>query len=63
VTMQYMGYLRRTPETEGFNFWVSVINSQPDNYRGMICSFITSTEYQRRFSTVVSHSNTECGDQ
>ena len=61
VTMQYMGYLRRTPETEGFNFWVNVLNSQPDNYRGMICSFITSTEYQRRFSTVVSHSNAECG--
>ena len=61
VTMQYMGYLRRTPETEGFNFWVGVLNSQPDNYRGMICSFITSMEYQRRFSTVVSHSNAECG--
>ena len=61
VTMQYMGYLRRTPETEGFNFWVGVLNGQPDNYRGMICSFITSMEYQRRFSSVVSHSNAECG--
>ena len=61
VTMQYMGYLRRTPETEGFDFWVGVLNSQPDNYRGMICSFITSTEYLRRFSSVVSHSNAECG--
>ena len=61
VTMQYMGYLRRTPETEGFNFWVNVLNSQPDNYRGMICSFITSMEYQRRFSSVVSHSNADCG--
>jgi hypothetical protein len=61
VTMQYMGFLRRTPDTEGLNFWVHVLDSQPDNYRGMVCSFITSAEYQRRFSSVVSHSNAECG--
>jgi hypothetical protein len=60
VTMQYMGFLRRTPDTEGLNFWVQVLDSQPDNYRGMVCSFITSTEYQRRFSTVVSRSNADC---
>ena len=61
VTMQYFGYLRRTPDTEGYNFWLNVLNDRPGNYRGMVCSFITSAEYQRRFSTVVSHSNAECG--
>jgi len=38
-----------------------VENSDRGNYRGMVCSFITSAEYQRRFSSVVSHSNAECG--
>jgi hypothetical protein len=61
VTMQYFGYLRRTPETEGYDFWLNVMNNDPGNYRGMVCSFITSVEYQRRFSVVVSHSNSECG--
>jgi hypothetical protein len=61
VAMQYFGYLRRTPDAEGFNFWLNVMNGDSGNYRGMVCSFITSTEYQRRFSTVVSHSNAECG--
>jgi hypothetical protein len=26
----------------------------------MVCAFITSTEYQQRFSPVIPHSNTEC---
>jgi hypothetical protein len=30
------------------------------NYRGMVCSFITSAEYQNRFSGVVSQSNGDC---
>jgi len=34
-----------------------VLNNGDDgNYRGMVCSFITSAEYQKRFSQVVSHS-------
>ncbi|MCU1268139.1 MAG: hypothetical protein JWM21_4457 [Acidobacteria bacterium] len=61
VAMQYFGYLRRTPDADGFNFWLNVLNNDASNYRGMVCSFITSAEYQRRFSTVVSHSNAECG--
>jgi hypothetical protein len=28
--------------------------------RGMVCSFLTSTEYQHRFSTVVTHNNGDC---
>ncbi|MCU1268035.1 MAG: trypsin domain protein [Acidobacteria bacterium] len=61
VAMQYFGYLRRSPDADGFNFWLNVLNNDASNYRGMVCSFITSAEYQRRFSTVVSHSNAECG--
>jgi hypothetical protein len=62
VTMQYFAYLRRSPEPAGFAFWLNVLNNS-GNHRGMVCSFITSAEYQRRFGTVVSHSNAECGAQ
>ncbi len=61
VMMQYFGYLGRNPDPGGFNFWQNVLNNlEPNNYRGMICSFITSTEYQLRFSSLVPHSNQEC---
>jgi hypothetical protein len=62
VLTEYFGYLRRNPEPEGYDFWLNVVtNGDAGNYRGMVCSFITSTEYQRRFSSVVSHGNSECG--
>lgn len=62
VLMEYFGYLRRDPEPAGYDFWLNVLNNrEPGNYRGMVCSFITSTEYQRRFGSVVTHSNAECG--
>jgi hypothetical protein len=61
VLMEYFGYLKRDPETDGYKFWLNVLNNkEPGNYRGMVCSFITSTEYQVRFSTAVAHSNREC---
>jgi hypothetical protein len=61
VLMEYFGYLRRGAEPQGYAFWLNVLNtSDPQNYRGMVCSFLTSTEYQRRFSTVVTRSNAEC---
>jgi hypothetical protein len=31
-----------------------------NNFRGMVCAFLTSTEYQRRFSPVVTHNNSDC---
>jgi subtilisin-like proprotein convertase family protein len=62
VLTEYFGYLRRNPEPEGYDFWLNVVtNGDVGNYRGMVCSFITSTEYQQRVSSVVSHSNAECG--
>ncbi len=62
VLMQYFGYLRRDPDEDGFDFWLNVLNQrEPGNYRGMVCSFITSREYQERFSPVVTRTNQECG--
>ena len=61
VLMEYFGYLRRDPDAGGYAFWLNVIdNREPGNYRGMVCSFITSSEYQRRFSSVVTRSNADC---
>ena len=61
VSMQYFGYLRRDPDSGGFNFWLGVLNnSSPLNFRGMVCSFLTSAEYQLRFSPVVTRGNSEC---
>ena len=62
VLMQYFGYLRRNPDPSGFDFWLDIVNNrEPNNYRGMICAFITSSEYQQRFSSVVTRSNAQCG--
>jgi hypothetical protein len=44
----------------GFNFWLGVLNSQPNNFNGMVCAFITSTEYQQRFSSLVTRGNNLC---
>ena len=61
VLMQYFGYLRRNPDRDGYNFWLNVLETQaPENYRGMVCAFITSAEYQRRFSSALTHTNAEC---
>jgi hypothetical protein len=62
VLMEYFGYLKRDPDADGYKFWLNVLNNkEPGNYRGMVCSFITSAEYQSRFSSFISHSNRECG--
>jgi hypothetical protein len=61
VQMQYFGYLRRNEEQPGFQFWLDILNAQPNNFRRMVCAFITSAEYQLRFSPNVTHTNAECG--
>jgi hypothetical protein len=59
--MEYFGYLRRDADEGGYRFWLNVLNNQePGNYQGMVCSFITSQEYQERFSSYAGHSNREC---
>jgi hypothetical protein len=48
-------------DQSGYNFWLDVLNNrEPNNYHGMVCSFITSSEYQLRFGSVVTRSNADC---
>ena len=61
VSLQYFGYLRREADPAGYDFWLGVMNNQqPGNYRGMVCAFLTSTEYQQRFSPNATRSNADC---
>jgi hypothetical protein len=61
---EYAGYLRRDSDIGGFLFWLGQVNSGPlgdtTKQHAMVCSFITSAEYQMRFGSVVTHSNSEC---
>jgi hypothetical protein len=62
VLAEYFGYLRRDPDIGGYNFWLNVLNDREQgNFRGMVCAFITSAEYQQRFSNVISRTNADCG--
>jgi subtilisin family serine protease len=49
VSMQYFGYLRRDPDTVGFQNWLNTLNADPNNFRHMIFGFLFSTEYRQRF--------------
>ncbi len=64
VTTQYFGYLRRNPDLGGFLFWLGQVNGgalrDVEKQHAMVCSFVTSTEYQNRFSLTVTHNNGEC---
>jgi hypothetical protein len=64
VYTQYGGYMRRDSDIPGFVFWLDQVNSgslrDVGKQHAMVCSFITSAEYQQRFSTIVSHDNSEC---
>jgi hypothetical protein len=64
VATQYFGYLRRDSDIGGFLFWLGQVSSGPlrdvPKQHAMVCSFITSTEYQLRFSLVVTHTNADC---
>jgi hypothetical protein len=64
VLMEYFGYLRRDPDQGGYDFWLGQVNKFPlrnvSIQHAMACSFITSAEYQTRFSPIVTHTNREC---
>ena len=63
VLMQYFGYLRREPDLGGYNFWLDILNNRlPGNYRGMVCAFVTSAEYQQRFGSAVTQNDHQCGN-
>ncbi len=61
VLMQYFGYLQRNPDDGGYQFWLGILNDHvPNNFRAMVCAFLTSAEYQQRFGAVVTRSNSDC---
>jgi hypothetical protein len=49
VASQYYGYLRRTPDTSGFNGWVAHLAAHPTDFRTMVNGFLNSPEYRLRF--------------
>jgi hypothetical protein len=49
VAMQYFGYLRRDPDTGGYNNWLTYLNTHPGDSRTMVVGFVTSGEYFQRF--------------
>ena len=65
VLMQYYGYLRRDPDSAGYQFWLNILNNKvpqdSSGYRAMVCAFLTSAEYQDRFSSIRTHTDAECG--
>jgi hypothetical protein len=64
VLAQYFGYIRREPDQQGYDFWLDVLDHKVPNslsgYQYLVCSFVTSPEYQKRFGTLTTHSNAEC---
>jgi hypothetical protein len=61
VLMQYFGYLQRGPDQGGYDFWLEHLNNRnPNNYRAMVCAFITSVEYQRRFGQMITRGKGDC---
>jgi hypothetical protein len=64
VLNEYFSYLRRDPDLGGYEFWLGQVNRFPlrdvEIQHAMVCSFITSIEYQRRFGSVVTRSNADC---
>lgn len=63
VAMQYWGYLNRDYDQGGYQFWLDVVNNRvTNNYRAMVCAFITSREYQERFGSTVTRTNADCAN-
>ncbi len=67
VLTEYFGYLRRNPDMNGFNFWLNAINNNAGfnlqtaaGQNAMVCSFLTSQEYQERFSNAAPRTTGEC---
>ena len=52
VASQYYGYLRRTPDANGFNSWVTYLRNNPNDFRTMVNGFLNSNEYRLRFGPV-----------
>lgn len=63
VAMQYWGYLHRDYDQGGYDFWLDIVNNRAtNNYRAMVCAFITSAEYQERFGNTLFYNNQDCAN-
>lgn len=51
VLAEYFGYLRRDPDTAGFNMWIDYLSTHPGDFRTMVNGFVNSIEYRSRFGT------------
>ena len=64
VYTEYAGYLRRDADMPGFLFWLGKVDAEALRdttiQHSMVCAFTTSTEYQERFSSVITRSNSDC---
>jgi len=64
VLNEYFGYLRRDPDPSGYTFWLGQVVRYPLRdiavQHAMVCSFITSREYQERFGLMLRTSNADC---
>lgn len=51
VLSQYFGYLRRDPESGGYDFWLGELADHDGNWvqAGMVKHFLSSPEYRQRF--------------
>jgi hypothetical protein len=51
--MQYFGYLRRNPDSAGYQFWLNKLNQFNGDFRRaeMVKAFLTSIEYRLRFGS------------
>jgi glucose/arabinose dehydrogenase len=56
ITMQYFGYLKRDPDSAGFDFWVGQLIGpnapHRQDYRFMVGGFLQSDEYHFRFARI-----------
>jgi hypothetical protein len=56
IVMQYFGFLRRSPDTPGFNFWWNRVatpgSPQFHDYRELVNNFLRSDEYNFRFAFI-----------
>jgi arabinofuranosyltransferase len=61
--LQFLLHLRRDvdPKDERYQAWQEKLaGPEPVDMRHFICLFLTSDEYQHRFGSEVTHSNSEC---
>ena len=63
VLSGYFIYLRRNPDDGEFASGLNLLKGKPVRdaaVRSMVCSFLTTEEYQSRFGMIATHNSSEC---